>query len=209
MMYYLSSYKLGRELDALKGLINKTSGVFGYIPNALDFTDADPVRRKRHIGDDMEELRKYGVAVELLDLKDYFGKEENLKIKLQTLGGIYVSGGNSFVLRQAMRLSGLDKLLKDMSSRNDFLYIAYSAGVCVLTQTLKYYALTDNAKDFPYPQLKEQVWEGLGVLDFVFEPHYDSNHPESESTGREIKMLIDDKILFKAYRDGDVLIMED
>ena len=43
---------------------------------------------------------------------------------------------------------------------------------------------------------------------FIFEPHYDSDHPESESTDREIKKLIDEKVLFKAYRDGEVLIIE-
>ena len=68
--------------------------------------------------------------------------------------------------------------------------------------------MTDNANDFPYQQIKETIWEGLSVLDFIFEPHYDSDHPESESTDKEIKKLVDEKVLFKAYRDGEVLITE-
>jgi dipeptidase E len=103
---------------------------------------------------------------------------------------------------------GLKKILREMSSRTDFLYIAYSAGVCILTNTLKYYAITDDANDFPYAEIKEQIWDGLGILDFIFEPHYDSDHPESASTDKEIKKLIDEKVLFKAYRDGEVLIIE-
>jgi dipeptidase E len=207
MKFYLSSYKLGNETQKLTELINKTSGKFGYIPNALDFTSADPNRKIAQTTSNMEELKNLGADIELLDLKNYFGNESLLRDKLQNLGGLYVCGGNTFVLRQAMKLSGLDKLIIEMSDREDFLYIAYSAGVCVLTKTLRYYAITDDANDFPYSQIKETIWDGLGILDFVFEPHYDSNHPESESTDNEIKKLIDDKVLFKAYRDGEVLII--
>ncbi len=207
MKYYLSSYKLGNEIESLHTLIGQTSGKFGYIPNALDFSNADPIWRKKYIEEDIEDLRSNGAEVEILDLKNYFGKEKELEEKLQTLGGVYVSGGNTFVLRQAMKISGFDQIFPDLTKRNDFLYIAYSAGVCLLSDSLKYYAMTDNANDFPYQQIKETVWEGLGVLDFIFEPHYDSDHPESESTDCEIKKLVDDKVLFKAYRDGEVLIL--
>jgi len=208
MKYYLSSYKLGNELEKLHSLIGQTSGKFGYIPNALDFSNADPAWKKEYIKEDMEDLRSNGAEVELLDLKDYFGKEKELGEKMQSLGGVYVSGGNTFVLRQAMKISGFDEVFHELTKREDFLYIAYSAGCCLLATTLKYYAITDNARDFPYPQIKETIWEGLGVLDFIFEPHYDSDHPESESTDKEIKKLVDEKVLFKAYRDGEVLITE-
>jgi len=208
MKYYLSSFKLGNDTEKLKLLIKQTNRKFGYIPNALDFTTADNERRNKRAEEDMNELRAVDATVEILDLKDYFGRESDLRFKLQTLGGVYVSGGNTFVLRQAMRLSGFDNVLLEMSERKDFLYVAYSAGVCVLTKTLRYYAITDDANDFPYSEITEQIWEGLSILDFIFEPHYDSNHPESESTDREIKKLIDEKVLFKAYRDGEVLIIE-
>jgi dipeptidase E len=208
MKYYLSSYKLGNEIEKLKSLIAETSGKFGYIPNALDFTSADPERRAAHIEKDLNDLRTVGSEVEELNLKDYFGKSDELKAKLEDLGGVYISGGNSFVLRQSMKLSGFDSLLLEMQDRADFLYMGYSAAVCVLTPDLHAYAITDDATDFPYPQLKEQIWEGLGILDFIFEPHYKSDHHESESTDREIEYCVENKILFKAYRDGEVLILE-
>lgn len=206
MRYYISSYKLGNETEKLKQLIGQTSGKFGYIPNALDFTKADPERREEHIKKDMDDFHNLGVEIELLDLKDYFEKESKLKEKLKKLGGLYISGGNSFVLRQAMKISRLDKLILAMSDRNDFLYSGYSAAGCVLSTSMKVYAITDDAKDFPYKQIKKQIWEGLGIIDFVFEPHYDSNHPESKSTDKEIEYCIKNKILFKAFRDGEVLI---
>ncbi len=208
MKYYLSSFKLGNETSKLKDLASKTIGNFGYIPNALDFTSADPVRKAKHIQDDMDDIRNYGVDIETLDLKDYFGKREELKSKISSLSGLYVSGGNSFVLRQAFHLSGLDEILLSIQERDNFLYVAYSAGVCILTPTLKPYAITDDATDFPYKELQSQIWEGLGILDFAFEPHYQSDHPESKSTDIEIQLCVDNKILFKAYRDGEVLILD-
>lgn len=208
MKYYLSSFRLGNETEKLKSLIRKTSGKFGYIPNALDYTSADPERKKTHIAYDIKDLTVYDADAEVLDLKNYFGKTDDLLTKLRSLGGVYVSGGNTFVLRQAMKISGFDTLFQGLKQRNDFLYVAYSAGVAVLAKTLKYYSITDNAYDFPYQQIKQPIWEGLGILDFIFEPHYDSDHPESESTDKEIKELIKDKVLFKAYRDGEVLIVD-
>lgn len=208
MKYYLSSYKLGNETEKLKQLIKNSSGKFGYIPNALDFSGADLDWKEKYIKADMNDLRSNGARVESLDLTIYFGKKDELQQKLKSLGGIYVSGGNVFVLRQALKLSGFDELFPKLSERKDFLYIAYSAGCCILSENLKYYAMTDNAKDFPYPEIKETIWDGLGVLDFIFEPHYDSDHPESASTDKEIQALIDDKVLFRAYKDGEVLILE-
>lgn len=207
MKYYLSSYKLGDETGKLKKLIKLTSGKFGYIPNALDFTQTDLKRREEHIKSDMDDFRSLGAELELLDLRDYFDHGDKLKTKLLSLGGLYVSGGNTFILRQAMKISGLDKLITGMTGRENFLYSGYSAGVCVLSPTLRVYAITDNAEDFPYGQIKRQIWNGLGILNFVFQPHYASDHPESKSTDREIEYCIKNKILFKAFRDGEVLII--
>lgn len=208
MKYYLSSFKLGNETTKLKDLVGITNKKFGYIPNALDFSSADPARKIKHIEDDMNDIRQYGLEIEVLDLKSFFGKKEELKTKISSLGGLYVSGGNTFVLRQAVHLSGLEEVMIDLQNRKDFLYVAYSAGVCILTPTLKPYAITDDATDFPYKEIKSQIWEGLGILDFAFEPHYKSDHPESKSTDIEIQHCVDNKILFKAYRDGEVLILE-
>lgn len=208
MLFYLSSYKLGNETSKLQELLKKTSGRIGYIPNSLDFTYADPIKRKESIESDMNDLQQYGATVEILDLKEYFHKTEELEQKLDELGGLYVRGGNSFVLRQAMRLSGFDHLLLKLIPRDNFLYIAYSAGVCVLCPSLESVAITDDSKDMPYVEIKEPIWDGLGILPFAFEPHYKSDHPESGSTDKEVEYCIQNKILFQAYKDGEVLIMD-
>jgi len=204
MKFYLSSYKLGNETDKLKKLL--PNGKIGYIPNALDFSGADPEKRERHIGKDMSSLRELGIEVELVNLRDYFGKHDELKYKLEEFGAIFISGGNVFVLRQAMKLSGLDELLKKLMGRNDFLYAGYSAAGCVLAPKLKVYEIVDKI-DTPYDDLKEVIWEGLGFLNFAFIPHWDSEHPESADVEKEIAYCKLNNIPYKALRDGEVIIV--
>src|SRR3989344_834653 len=140
MRFYLSSYKLGNEHEKLLVLFSNNKSV-GYIPNALDFTQADPQRRKEHIEKDMASLREIGLAPALLDLKDYFGNQEALKNEIQALGGLWISGGNVFVLRQAMKLCGLDNILIKGETPDTFVYAGYSAAGCVLSLSLKDYSV--------------------------------------------------------------------
>ncbi|MDO8648190.1 MAG: hypothetical protein Q7R81_00215 [Candidatus Peregrinibacteria bacterium] len=82
MKLYLSSFKLGNEVEKLKELISHTKGQVGYIPNALDFSHADPTRRKEHIEDDLSSLLEIGLTVEVLDLREFFGRAEDLRRRL-------------------------------------------------------------------------------------------------------------------------------
>jgi dipeptidase E len=207
MKFYLSSYKIGNQPEKLVALFSDNKKI-GYIPNALDFTKADPERRRKHIERDMQELIDLGFQVELLDLKNYFGKENTLIEKLRGLGGVFISGGNTFILRQAMRLCGLDTILKEYKNREDFVYAGYSAAGCVLSPSLKGYAIVDDATDLPYADQKETLWEGLGMIDYAFLPHFNSNHLESEDVAREVQYCKDNNISYKTLRDGEALIIE-
>ncbi|MGV8086713.1 MAG: Type 1 glutamine amidotransferase-like domain-containing protein [Candidatus Woesearchaeota archaeon] len=208
MKLYLSSYKFGNHTDEFKKLMPKNNNKMGYIPNALDFTGADPIRKEQGIKKEMDELQSLGFEVELLDLQKYFGKSSELKRKLHTLGGVFVRGGNTFVLRQAMKLSGFDKHMNYLHKREDFLYSGYSAGVCVLAPTLKSLQIVDDPKDRPYKGLEKVIWDGLGILDYMILPHYQSDHPESEDIDKEIAYCKKNKISFKPLRDGEVIIIE-
>lgn len=152
-------------------------------------------------------MRELGLKVELIDLRDYFDKHNDLKSKLKELGAVFVSGGNVFVLRQAMRLSHLDEILKELREKNNFLYAGYSAAGCVLAPNLKAYEIVDTVQT-PYKELKEAIWDGLGFIDFAFMPHWNSDHPESADIEREIEYCKENNIPYKAIRDGEVIIME-
>ncbi len=207
MKFYLSSYKLGSEPEKLVGLFSENKKV-GYIPNALDFTKADPQRRENHIEKDMTGLADIGLEPELLDLKDYFGKKETLREKIRSLGGVWISGGNVFILRQAMKLSGLDALLKEGDSLKDFVYGGYSAAGCVLSPSLKSYSIVDDASELPYKEQKETIWEGLNLLEYAFLPHYNSDHPESADIEKEVQYCIENGIPYKTLKDGEAFIIE-
>lgn len=207
MKYYLSSYKFGNEIKELKRL-QPANKKLGHINNSRDWVGADPKRAVAHQLAEMEFLNSIGFISEPLDLKTYFGKEKVLQEKLDSLGTLWVSGGNTFVLRQAMKLSGFDELFPNLMAKKDFLYGGYSAGICVLSDTLKSIDIVDDPNNFPYQGIDKAIYEGLGVFNYSFMPHYDSDHFESEGIGKEIQRCIDNKWLFKALRDGDVLIIE-
>ena len=70
-----------------------------------------------------------------------------------------VRGGNTFVLAQAMKLSGFGEIIKKYYKENkNVLYGGYSAGVCVLGTTLKGIHLTDDPQLKPYGEEYETVW---------------------------------------------------
>ncbi len=207
MKFYLSSYKIGNETDKLKALIPANNKKTAYISNALDFSN-DAERRKQGEQSDIEQLKPFGLDVELLDLRDYFGKKTELEKKIAEFGVIWVRGGNCFVLRQAMKLSGLDNILKDLLKKEDILYGGYSAGVCVLAPTLKGMELVDDPNVKPYDSQKETIWDGVGILDYTILPHYKSDHPESGKVDEAIEYMTKNKIPFKTLRDGEVIIIE-
>ncbi|MBI3256069.1 MAG: Type 1 glutamine amidotransferase-like domain-containing protein [Candidatus Andersenbacteria bacterium] len=204
MRFYLSSYKLGNETQRLIEMI--PNGRIGYISNALDFSGADQNKVKERVDKDMNSLQELGTQVELINLHDYFGKHDELKKKVEELGAIFISGGNVFVLRQAMKLSGLDEILKELLINQDFLYAGYSAAGCVLAPNLKPYEIADPV-DTPYAELKDVIWEGLGFVDFNFMPHWNSDHPESALIEKEIQYCEQNNIPYKAIRDGEVTII--
>ncbi|MFZ2149646.1 MAG: Type 1 glutamine amidotransferase-like domain-containing protein [Minisyncoccia bacterium] len=207
MKFYLSSYALGNETEKLKALIPHKK--IGYIANARDYSNPDVEHRKNSVARDVAALKNLGIEVEEVDLKNYFNKKHELKKKIEDLGAIFISGGNVFILRQAMKLSGLDEILKGLKDENtDFLYAGYSAAGCVLAPSLRAFPIVDNSEDHPYEELNETIWEGLGFVDFAFMPHYKSDHPESTDVDKEIEFCKENNIPFKAIRDGEVIIID-
>jgi len=206
MNFYLSSYLFGNEVDTIRAMLPEGSRI-GHINNARDFTWADQEIRNRHQQDEIAFLDGLGYVGEALDLKNYFGKENWLRLHLAELDGVWVSGGNTFVLRQAMRLSGFDGVFDELRARKGFLYGGYSAGICVLCDSLRYIQNVDEPDNFPYPGCTETIWQGLGVFHYGLLPHYDSDHFESEAISKEVQVCIDNKWLFKTLRDGEVIII--
>lgn len=144
------------------------------------------------------------------DLKEYFWKQDLLQETLMPYGLIRVRGGNTFVLRQAMRYSGLDTVLHTFQETNhDIVYGWYSAGICVLSPTLRGLDLMDNPGAQPYStpdQVTETIREGLGILDYCVVPHYQSDHPEAADAAKTYERYLLQGIPCTPLRDGEVII---
>ncbi|MBC8495952.1 Type 1 glutamine amidotransferase-like domain-containing protein, partial [archaeon] len=186
MKFYLSSFRLGDKSAELVRLMPENKKI-AYIPNANDYTNVDLDRKIKWERLDIDSLEKIGLTVEYLDLRNYFDKTDDLRKKLSGFGGVFIRGGSAFVLRQAMKLSGFDIIFKELLKREDFVYSGYSAGICVLAPDFKAIQIVDDASDWPYKELQETIWEGLGYLDYMILPHYKSNHPESADIDKEVE----------------------
>ena len=205
MKLYLSSNGLGDEVEKLVSMLpdNRRAGV---IFNALDFSN-EPVRKQAAIDREIATLAQLGLEAEALDLRCYFGQPESLANHMDRFGMVWVIGGNTFVLRRAMAQSGLDSFLIENRDSAGLVYAGYSAGVCVLAPTLRGIDLVDDPFEVPDGYQEEVIWDGLSLIDYCIAPHYRSNHEESEKIGKAVDYFIDKKMLFKALRDGEVIVV--
>lgn len=207
MKFYLSSYRLGEKAGELSGLMPAHNKRIAIIPNAKDYVNEPEARRDREERE-TQSLRELGLEPELLDLRDFFGEQDLLEKKLREFGGVWVLGGNTFVLRQAMQLSGFDVVMQDFNNtRPDFVYAGYSAGCCVLAPTLKGLDIVDDPNAQVYGDVPT-IWEGLNLIPYSIAPHYQSNHPESAGVEKELEYMQENNLPYKTLRDGEVLVIE-
>jgi len=203
MKLYLSSYKLGNNVDELKKWIEEKGNKIILIPNSRDIYE-DGERLRNGIKSDAEMLQELGFDVEVISLKQYFGNPEQLEKDFSKYNAFFAIGGNSFALRKAMQLSGFDEFLKKQIDNPNFLYSGYSAGICVLSPSLLGFELVDEPLN-PYNNDKV-MYEGIGLLDYVPVPHYKSNHKESEKIDLVVKYMLENNIKHQPISDGEVII---
>lgn len=205
MRLFLSSWKLGDAPDLLDDLVGdvRTAAVVG---NALDALP-DPQRRQA-TGREVAMLRDRGYQVAEVDLRDHFGDTGALAERLSGFGVVWVHGGNPFVLRLAMALSGADEVLTGLLRRDAVVYAGWSAGACVLSPGLHGLELVDDPADTVAAYGLPALWEGLGLLDYAFVPHYRSPIPESEPIERVVKRYARDAVPYRTFRDGEVAIVD-
>jgi dipeptidase E len=206
MFLYLSSYRIGDHGAELARMVAGEQRV-AVIRNALDqYDDEERIRIGREREHDA--LAALGLRPQALDLREYFGAPGRLSDVIDQVDGLWVVGGNTFVLRRAMRQSSLDQLLRaraaDGGGREPFFYGGYSAGVCVVTPTLRGIHLADEPDVVPPGYLPDIIWDGLGFVRFCIAPHYRSDHPESESIEAVVAYYIEHELPFVALRDGEV-----
>ena len=125
-------------------------------------------------------------------------------------GYCWVCGGNSFVLRRAFRLSGLDEILQERGRHEEdhLTYGGYSAGICVLTPTLDGIHLADDPTSNPDGYSGPVLWDGLALYPYCLAPHYRSDHDETKLIDQSVEYFIEKKIPFVALHDGEAVVFD-
>lgn len=203
MHLYLSSYRIGDHSDKLAEFAQDKTALV--ISNALDFSDDDS-RLKFGRDREIAWLEELGIPAEPVDLRDYFECQNALRNKVIESGMLWVVGGNTFLLRKAMYLSGLDRTIHERVNDTNFLYGGYSAGICVLSPSLRGIHLADEPEAQSVGYEHEIIWEGLGIINYYIVPHYRCDHFESESMEAVVDYYCDQNLIYRAIADGEVII---
>ncbi len=203
MRLYLSSSELGNHPERLVSLAGKGSRL-AVIMNALDNF---PDHRERCFRAEKEALEALGFRVEELDLRTYFGAPDRLPAVLERTDVLWINGGNTFLLRRAMVLSGFDRIVRELLAADRLVYAGFSAGVCAAAPSLRGIEFLDEPYDVIEGYPREPVWEGLGLIDYYVAVHYRSGSPEVEPIQRTVRYYREHGMPYVALRDGEVLVV--
>lgn len=218
MRLYLSSFRLGDHPEHLRSLVGREGGRAVVIANAIDHVS--PRDREDGVERELTALAGLGFEVSELDLRDYFGegrsvgqieragRQVRLRRDLENAAVAWVRGGNVFMLRYALWRSGGDTVLREVLDKDALVYAGYSAGPCVLMETLRGLDVVDDPDEVRRTYGAEPVWHGLGVLREAFVPHYRSpEHPESAAMEVLVQNYESRGITYHTLRDGQVLVV--
>ena len=168
-------------------------------------------RRKRAAGGverELASLADLGFGAVELDLRDYSGQEQRLRRELAEVSMAWLTGGNVFMLRHALSSSGADVAFRDLLAADALVYAGYSAGPCMLAGSLRGLEVVDDADAVTRTYGAEPMWDGLGLLNEAFVPHYRSpGHPESAAMEVVVARYRADGIAYRTLRDGQALVI--
>jgi len=208
MRLFLASQDFGEYADKLQELVGDNRRTL-FIINARDERDND--YRQKKIAQKKALLENNGFNwIGELDLRKYFGKKDELRKYLdeQKIGHIHTTGGNTFLLRKAFALSGLDEIIKEELANDSLVYSGSSAGSMVMTPDFKYYSQGDRSKIKVSGYSDEVIWDGLNLIDEYISLHHSTKGHEKISQQRK-EMFDRDNVPYVLLNDSDVLIVND
>ncbi len=175
--------------------------------NAVDFKSEE--ERKESLEGEVQRLQSLALETEEIDLRRYFDDNSHLIEDLLKYDLLWVRGGNTFILARAFHQSGADKVIKELIENGQIIYGGYSAGVCILSPTLKGIEQCDDPNILPEGYKTEIIWDGLNIINYSVAPHYRSpDHPETELIDKEVEYLTKHKIPFKTLTDGEAIVID-
>ncbi len=207
MRLYLSSLRFGDRFDLLLAMVGQGARA-AVISNALDLVP--PAAREtyaRTVHDPVAELASHGLDAADLDLRHYFGKEDALEAVLADLDLVWVTGGNAFLLRRAMRQSGFDRLIGPLLERDKLVYGGWSAGAVVASPSLRGMDLMDDPVQVAEGYDPQIIWDGLNLIAFHLVPHFGSG-PDAPAAEKVTAYMLDQAMPYRTMQDGDVLVRD-
>jgi dipeptidase E len=204
MKLYLSSQGFGNHLERLQDMVGKDKRVL-FVDNAKD--ELPEAERAAHVEEKRKEFTAAGFDFYELDLRNYFRSPDKLKLLVDAAPFIWVSGGNTFVLRRAFAYSGFDSLLINTLRTGHLTYGGSSAGSIVMTKTLRGTEHGDDPYMVPEGYEEEIVWDGLSLVYPQLVPHY-----QSDWFGKEASAMVDyfkqNGLKYETLKDGEVYMVD-
>ena len=205
MRLYLSSERLGERAGALLAMLSGPKAAI--IANGYDGASAmarDIYRSE--VCDPLAEFKALGLDPHEVDLRAHFDDAASLRQRLAGFDLVWVMGGNSFVLRRAMKQSGFDTIIRDMLDADAIAYGGYAAGAVVAGPSLRGLELMDDPFEVPEGYDEPLIWSGLGLTPFAIVPHYQSRHPEAASAEKVVSYMRARRTRYRAISDGEVIV---
>ena len=168
--------------------------------NAFDMEPA--AERSEWLDKEMRALASAGLSPVELDLRDYYDDSAALGAAVAGLDMVWGTGGNVFVLRKALKRSGLDERLLAHLREDSLAYGGCSAGTCVCGPTLRGIDLIEDAH-----AAGEPMFDGLGLVDYSIAPHAGAGGEAGEAITRLVTYFEDAKMPYRALRDGQAIVV--
>ena len=205
MKLYLASHDPDGVPTNLADLIGENQLV-AIVANANDGMSQN--QRAAGLANEIARLRAIGLQSEELDLRRYFDHTKSLEDDLDAYGAIWAMGGNAFVLRRAMRYSGLDVLLPNLLRESGLTYGGYSAGAVVAGPTLHGIDLVDDPHEVPPSYQWNVVWSGLDMVPYRIAPHYRSRDRQTLQIELVVNYFVAHSAKYRTLSDGQAIVVD-
>lgn len=188
----LASYGVGALPELVDGDIARRR--FAFVPTAAG-PDAGA---KEWVRADRRQLESFGCEVTTLDLARV--EVDELPAALHGVHGVFLTGGNSYLLLWHVRRSGFAEHVVPLVERGELLYVGTSAGAMVAGPDLAPAANLDNRREVP--ELDSSA--ALGLVPFTVLPH--DNDPEARAIHNGIEAT-HPSVSFLRLRDGSAVLV--
>lgn len=196
---FLASASVRGRVEALTEMVGSDARV-AVSANALD-VEAAAVRRE-WLATEMHALAVAGLSPFALDLRDYYANPAALARLAARVDMVWTTGGNVFVLREALTRSRFDELLVARVRDDSIAYGGCSAGACVCAPTLRGIESIENAH-----AAGEPIFEGLGLVDYSIAPHLGAEGEAGAAIARLVDYFQRARMPYRALRDGQAIVV--